>query len=612
MEIRGVPRMSRAAMDTGFSSAAACERAIKVEQVRLVYQRIRATQWAMLVLAIAITWVFRAVGIGILLWLALHVLLKVAEFFELRWFATEAEIAARPHALARRLIVGQAIHAAAWGLLAIVALPTATAQQFILVFMIMAGIASGSVTAFAPLLPVFTAYVAILTLVLDLMLVLGKLEIAAGYMPLFVTIYGAAMWVKARDEAIENRRSILLAFTNAAFSRNLEHEIERSEAAETEAVSANMAKTRFLAAASHDLRQPLAALGLFLGVLEQDAADERQRATTRSARAAFAATTEMLDELLDFSRAEAGVIEPRPRPFLIGEAFARLEHEVGPMADARGLDYRTRSSAMIVDADPALVHIILLNLLSNAVRYTEKGGVLIGCRSRGNDVVVEIWDSGIGIPPEQHDEIFREFHQLGNVERDRRKGLGLGLAIARRIADLIGGELSVASRVGRGSVFRLRLRRSAVSVVPPAAAEAEATDFPVAGPGDQRPRVLVLDDDEAIGLGMHMLLGGWGYDCRVAETLAEALAVVRAWPPAALICDLRLRGEENGLEAVRQLRARLGEVLPAFIMTGDTHPDRLREAAQAAVTVIHKPVTPETLQRALRETLGAERSDVGA
>lgn len=595
----GVARGARLAMDTGYDSAEACEHAIKVEQVRLVYQRIRATQWPMLVLALAITWVFRAVGAPILLWLALHVLLKIAEFVELRWFATEAQIAARPQVLARRLMVGQAIHAAAWGLLAIVALPTAPAQQFILVFMIMAGIASGSVTAFAPLLSVFSAYVFVLTGVLDLTLLLGRFEIAAGYMPLFVTIYGAAMWAKAREEAAENRRSILLAFTNRAFSRNLEREIERSEAAESEAVSANMAKTRFLAAASHDLRQPLAALGLFLGVLEQDATDERQKATTRSARAAFTATTEMLDELLDFSRAEAGVIVPRPRPFLIGEAFARLAHEVGPMAEARGLDYRSRPSAMVVDADPALVHIILLNLLSNAVRYTEKGGVLVGCRARGGDVVVEVWDSGIGIPPEQHDEIFREFHQLGNDERDRRKGLGLGLAIARRLTNLIGGELSVASRVGRGSVFRLRLPRAATSAVLAAAGDADAEDIVVTPLGEQRPGVLVLDDDEAIGVGMHLLLGGWGYDCRVVETTAEALALVGAWQPAMLICDLRLRGAENGIDAVRQLRARLGEETPALVITGDTDPERLRDAAQAAVAVLHKPVKPEALRAAL-------------
>src|SRR3569623_1464556 len=171
MEIRGAPRMSRDAVDTGFSSAEACERAIRVEQVRLVYQRIRATQWAMLVLAIAIAWVFRAVGVAILVWLALHVLLKVAEFVELRWFASEAEIAARPHALARRLVLSQAVHAAAWAALAIVVLPTATPQAFVLVFMIVADIARRTVNAYAPQHPQYTAYVAVLTLILDVMLV---------------------------------------------------------------------------------------------------------------------------------------------------------------------------------------------------------------------------------------------------------------------------------------------------------------------------------------------------------------------------------------------------------------------------------------------------------
>jgi two-component system, sensor histidine kinase len=224
--------------------------------------------------------------------------------------------------------------------------------------------------------------------------------------------------------------------------------------------------------------------------------------------------------------------------------------------------------------------------------------------------VIEVWDTGVGIPREQHDEIFREFHQLGNVERDRRKGLGLGLAIARRLTDLIEGDLSVASRVGRGSVFRLHLRRATVSAVPPSPPEIAEEAFPVARIGGQRLKILVLDDDEAIGVGMHMLLDGWGYDCRVTETIADALTVTRTWKPAALICDLRLRGEENGLDAARRLRAQLGGEIPVVIITGDTHPDRLREAAQAAVTVIHKPVKPETLQRALRRALdtGVDRS----
>ena len=249
-------------------------------------------------------------------------------------------------------------------------------------------------------------------------------------------------------------------------STNLQHLVDErtaqviqakqvAEEAQLVAERANAAKSKFLAAASHDLRQPIHAQGLFLGVLARSELTVYQRELLSSARAALEASGEMLNTLLDFSRIEAGVIKPQIRSFLLQPLLNKIENEFAPQADAKGLVYRTRETFLAVQSDPMLVELILRNLVSNAIRYTEHGGVLVGCRQRGNKVVLEVWDTGIGIEPTHQQEVFREFHQLGNPERDTRKGLGLGLAISDGLARALNHGLSLASKPGRGTVFRL-------------------------------------------------------------------------------------------------------------------------------------------------------------
>jgi CheY-like chemotaxis protein/anti-sigma regulatory factor (Ser/Thr protein kinase) len=257
-----------------------------------------------------------------------------------------------------------------------------------------------------------------------------------------------------------------------------------------------------------------------------------------------------------------------------------------------------------VHSDPVLVELILRNLVSNAVRYTERGGVLLACRRRGADVWLEVWDTGIGIEPHHRQAIFREFHQLGNSERDRRKGLGLGLAITEGLVRVLGHELTLLSTPGRGSVFRLRLPLADVPII--------RDDFvphsePVAGALSIR--VLVIDDDETVRVGMQHLLRDWGCECETAETIEQALALARVNPPQLLISDFRLREQRTGAEAIAALRAEIGEHLPALLITGDTAPERLRAARASGVLLLHKPVSPSQLYQRMVSALASSAAE---
>jgi signal transduction histidine kinase len=370
-----------------------------------------------------------------------------------------------------------------------------------------------------------------------------------------------------------------------------------AEAAQRESERANTAKSRFLAAASHDLRQPIHAQGLFLDVLSRTELTAYQHELLSCARAASEASGEMLNTLLDFSRIEAGVVKPQIQSFLVQPLFNKIENEFASQADAKGLVYRSRETHLAVQSDPVLVELILRNLVSNAIRYTERGGVLVACRRRGNLAVLEVWDTGIGIEPAHRQEVFHEFHQLGNPERDTRKGLGLGLAISDGLARTLNHGLSLVSTPLRGSVFRLAL---------PIAAAALPVKETVVARGDTgtlNARILVIDDDEAVRAAMLHLLRNWGCECEAVESIEEALAIARAHPPDVIVSDYRLREQRTGAEAIAAVRALLGNTLPALLITGDTAPERLREAQASGIPLLHKPVSPSQLYRGLMEVL---------
>jgi len=232
------------------------------------------------------------------------------------------------------------------------------------------------------------------------------------------------------------------------------------------------------------------------------------------------------------------------------------------------------------------------NFISNALRYTARGGVLIACRTRGKRLALEVWDTGQGIPQHQWQAIFKEFHQLGNPERDRRKGLGLGLAIVQRLAREMKTSVEVLSTPGRGSVFRLWLDRWQGALEDDTAPAPDARSLVGL-------KVLAIDDDETVRMGMQSLLQSWGCLCITAESGAQALEYLDDITPDLIITDFRLRHEETGKQALQALRAYMGTPVPAIIMTGDTSPQRLRDAQSTSALLLHKPVSTGQLRTAI-------------
>lgn len=362
-----------------------------------------------------------------------------------------------------------------------------------------------------------------------------------------------------------------------------------------EAESATLAKSRFLAAASHDLRQPTHALGLFVTRLGQLTHDAQAIDLLANMDRAVQAMRELLDALLDISRLDAGAVPVHLQAFALNDVFDQLKAELALMAAEKGLSLRVRPCNVWVMSDPVQIHRILLNLLSNALRYTRAGSVLLACRGKGEDgrAWIEVWDTGIGIAAEHQEAIFKEFYQVDNPERERSKGLGLGLNIVQRTARLLGHPLQLCSRSGQGSRFRIEL---------PLTAPGEMTDR--RGPGRRESLdelvglvVLVLEDDELARAALVSLLTSWGATVAEAPSLVVALEQLqRGLQPALLISDYRLPGPENGIQAVLRLRLAAHKEIPACLISGDTDPDLMQAAKLAGLTLMHKPVRPAKLR----------------
>jgi signal transduction histidine kinase/ActR/RegA family two-component response regulator len=565
---------------------------ILVEQLRLLYGNVGSSVIPAILVALllVITLANDSNRFGLWLWCSTVIVSKLYSAIHARQ-QLAADIARdKLHRQVGWLVFIHAVDGAAWGTLAWVTLSSTSTTGSILVVSVLAGVLGNSMALLSPVLPAFTAFT--LTLVLLLASKLWVMQ-AQAYEALGVAsiLYLASLLGQARNSEAAARSAIQLRFDNVSL-------MKLANEARQEAEEANQAKSKFLAAASHDLRQPIHAQGLFLDVLGRTPLTPEQGAILASTRSAWLASGEMLNALLDFSRIEAGVVKPFVHPFELQSLLHKIENDLAPQADAKGLVFRLRDTALRVNSDATLVELILRNLVSNAIRYTERGGVLIGCRRRAGQVVVEVWDSGIGIDAAQHQSIFREFHQLGNPERDRHKGLGLGLAIADGLARTLGLALSLASRPGRGSVFRLTLPLTSAAVVQDTFASTHDAWYL------RGMHMLVIDDDATIRAGMAQLLHSWGCTFDTAESITQALSLARRQVPDVVISDYRLREQRTGTQAIAALRALLGESLPAVLITGDTAPERLRDALASGVPLLHKPVSPEQLFQRLAEVLG--------
>ena len=376
---------------------------------------------------------------------------------------------------------------------------------------------------------------------------------------------------------------------------------EALQASTRELGEANQAKSRFIAAASHDLRQPLHALGLFVARLQgRVKAAERSR-IVEQIDASVAAMNELFNDLLDMSKLDSGVLAPNISEFPIAQLLERTESTFSAAARKKGLSLRIVRNSAWVRSDFILLERILLNLVSNAVSYTARGKVVVGCRLRGRHLRIDVFDRGPGIPEDEYISIFREFYQIGGPQRERQGGMGLGLAIVDRLCRLLKHEIDLASALGKGSRFSV--------LVPSVAARAWIVD-----PKDSvHPTpdsiggklVVVIDDDPLVLDSTGGLLRSWGCQVLTAGSARVALAGLADCnqSPDLVISDYQLSDGQTGIEAIEELRKSLNLPIPAFLISGDMAPERIREARMSGYHLLHKPVRPRALRAMLSKFL---------
>jgi len=369
--------------------------------------------------------------------------------------------------------------------------------------------------------------------------------------------------------------------------------LSRLEVAKAEAEAANVAKTRFLAAASHDLRQPVQALSMYASVLEGRARDADAQRVVHGVQLSVKTLERLFDGLLDISKIESGVVKPCLASFPLLPLIEQVVEEERPLAEQKGLELRTLRTSAWVESDPALLERMLKNLLTNAIRYTERGRIVVGCRRAGGRLRLEVLDTGIGIAAEEHRRIFEDYYQINGASG---RGLGLGLPIVKSLGALLGHAVGVRSAPGRGSVFSIELPVVAGLDAPLVAQAAQ--------PGPATGSVVLVDDDVEIRRSMHLLLQEWGYELISGSSAEDVEAELRrrSLKPDALIVDYRLAGTITGAQVVARLRASFGPELPALVITGNANVSAVREHLPGLPIAV-KPVPPGRLRAFLNQAV---------
>jgi two-component system CheB/CheR fusion protein len=368
-----------------------------------------------------------------------------------------------------------------------------------------------------------------------------------------------------------------------------------------EITAANAARSRFLAAASHDLRQPLQTISLQAAALSKTVHEPGPRKTVQALRDTVGVMGSLLDALLDVSRLDSGAVVPVVSEFPISDLLGRLRDEYRSLARDKGLGLHVVTSSAVIRSDPVLLEHILRNLLSNAMRYTHSGRVLMGCRRHGSNLRIEVWDTGIGIPPEQVETIFEEFYQLDNPARDRSKGWGLGLAIVERSARLLGHRLEVQSEPGRGSTFAVQVP-VVTAVRRPAQVQSKGE---AVGNSHHGAHIFLVEDDPAVREATSCLLEIYDFRVSAAANGEEATRLIHDLKavPDLIIADYRLPMNRTGIDAVRAVRQLLAAEIPGIILTGDNSARIRQEASTYHLAVLHKPVAPEKLVEQINDAL---------
>ena len=453
------------------------------------------------------------------------------------------------------------------------------------------GLCSGAVGTTTGHRQIFLAYAIPAALPLPFLWALQSTRSAHWWIDLSVALLIALyFWLLvglAQNAWATFEESVRIRFQQSDLNAQLQTALQRAN-------EASQAKTRFLAAASHDLRQPLHTIGLLVAALSLRPIAGRDREIIDLLSQVTQALSEQLDQLLDISRLDAGVIQVERRLVAIDQLVRQYQAEARGSIEEKGLKAILKCDEPVhAYTDPVLLVRILRNLTENAIKFTESGFIAVESTVVGSNVVISVTDSGCGIAVPDQQKVFEEFYQVGNPERDRTRGLGLGLSIVHRLAELLEIKMTMTSQPGSGSRFELKLPLSFAPMPAPTAAGRSSG-------GSLNAKVLVIDDERSVRLGVRMLLEELGCTCTEAGNIQEAMLSAAVTRPDIVLADMRLRAGESGIAAINAIRAAIGPV-PALLISGDTAPNRLQEAALAGIRMLHKPVSMDVLRSAIAD-----------
>jgi signal transduction histidine kinase len=567
------------------------EQKIFVEQIRILYRTLLPILIVNLAVSFALTFGLWEVAPqqALTIWMGLMLTIFFARFFTYLIYRHnfKPEHAQR---YARYFVIGTGITGLMWGIGGAILFPEQELEYQLLILFVLVGMGAGAVSSLTTYLPAFLAYfpVTMIPILIKLIMVGEPIQISLGVMSAAYIIALSYFGININRTLKE---SLKLRFENIDLVEQLREQKDEAE-------QANISKSKFLAAASHDLRQPLHALMLFTSVLDESIKYPEVRKVVDQIKASTQALQSLFNALLDISRLEAGVMKVEMKSFDIQALFEKLANDFNAQAREKGLHLSWGNCPFAVYSDPTLLEQILRNYLSNAIRYTDTGNIRIECDGENDLIHIHVIDTGVGIPQEELSAIFEEFHQLSNPERDRSKGLGLGLAIVHRTAKLLDHPISVDSIPGQGSRFSITVKQAninEVSALGPAPVE-QSQD-----PGREK-LIVIIDDEISVLEGTQSLLQIWGCDVITATNQEEALEKLenQGRSPDAIVADYRLREQRTGIEAIHAIHAAYDPEIPALIVTGDIAVDRLREVNDSGFQVLHKPIAPLKLRTFLR------------
>lgn len=531
-------------------------------------------------------------------WICAAVLVNALRYQQMRTFQRLADTEFNPMFWGWFFALGSGMFGTLWGL-GFYWFFKADAFELILLTLILAGMVAGSLASLSAFLPAYIAYVlcSVTPFICRLTQESDPLYLQISGFTVLFTITNLLYGRNAQNILIA---AVQLRLEKESLAEQLNQQIQATNAAREQAEQTSLEKSQLLAATSHDLRQPIHAQALYLEVLKQDLSGRAEEELVDRIIEAGHATNDMLDSLLEISRPEAGGMQPAICSFPLQPLLLRLEREFMPQAHGKALRFRVFSSTAWCRSDSQLIERILRNLLTNALLYTQQGGIVMGCRRRGDLLRVQIWDTGLGIPVEQQQNIFREFQQLANPERDRRKGLGLGLTIVDRLCRLLDHPVRLAYQPGKGSVFEVALPMVTIA---PEVAQGESVQ-PLDLPSGLC--VLVLDDDTMVLDAIRRILERLGCQPCCAATLAEAEHQLHnETRPDVLLVDYRLADRVNGILAARHIHQLLGCKIPTAIISGEIDLAKQPEVANCGFPILGKPVDGARL-RALLSYLSRE------